>query len=385
MPREELSSIGLFAGIGGIELGLQQVNFHPQLLCEINPDAKAVLRSRFPSVKLTSNVKKILAIPKVDVLAAGFPCQDLSSAGKKAGIDGAQSSLVSEVFRLCQRRRSRPKWLILENVSFMLRLDKGRAVTQIVRELEDIGFQWGYRVVDARSFGIPQRRQRVLFVASATEDVRHVLFADEGSTDDFDDKIGPVDPDSVYGFYWTEGFRGLGWVKNAVPPIKSTSSLGIPSPPAVWIPDRGFFGMLSIEGAERLQGFLPGWTEPAMDATGKVGNRWRLVGNAVCVPMMNWLGSRLVKPGKIVAEDRMLNDGDKWPTAAWGAKGKAFAVDISMKPLSRNFDLRSFLASPLQPLSLRGASGFLSRARRSNLRFSDGFLDDLERYVKNYG
>jgi DNA (cytosine-5)-methyltransferase 1 len=378
----ELTSAGLFAGIGGIELGLERADIHTELLCEIDPDASAVLRARFPDVQLASDVRKVKSLPKVDVLAAGFPCQDLSQAGKKAGIEGTQSSLVGEVFRLCQSRRSRPTWLVLENVSYMLRLDRGRAMTQLVRELEELGFQWGYRVVDARAFGVPQRRQRVLFVASATEDVRGVLFADEGDGVDYADAIGPVDPGSAYGFYWTEGLRGLGWAKDAVPTVKGGSRLGIPSPPAVWLPDESIFGTPSLEDAERLQGFEPGWTEPALSAGGRRGSRWRLIGNAVCVPMAAWLGRRLVQPGAMVVPDRPLWAGDRWPTAAWGAKGESFAVDATMNPDAAEFDLRAFLKDPLQPLSVKAASGFLSRARRGKLRFADGFLDDLEDYIE---
>jgi len=381
MSTTELTSAGLFAGIGGIEVGLEEAGFRTELLCEIDPDASAVLQSRFPNVQLASDVRQVMSLPKVDVLAAGFPCQDLSQAGKKAGIGGTQSGLVGEVFRLCRSRRSKPKWLVLENVSYMLRLDRGRAMTELVRELDDLGFQWGYRVVDARAFGIPQRRQRVLFVASATEDVRGVLFSDEGGAG-YDDAIGSVDPASAYGFYWTEGLRGLGWAKDAVPTVKGGSRLGIPSPPAVWLPDKGVFGTPSIEDAERLQGFKPGWTEPAVAAGGRRGGRWRLIGNAVCVPMATWLGRRLVQPGDVVAPDRPLWAGDRWPTAAWGAKGEAFAVDATMNPGAADFKLRTFLQDPLQPLTVKAAGGFLSRARRGKLRFADGFLDDLEGYIE---
>lgn len=381
MSKSELTAIGLFAGIGGIERGLEESGFHAEMLCELDPDASAVLKAHFPDADLSPDIRLVRSIPVVDVLAAGFPCQDLSQAGKKAGISGSQSSLVEEVFRLCRPPKSRPKWLVLENVSYMLRLDRGRAMTMLVRELENLGFQWGYRVVDARSFGIPQRRQRVLFVASSTEDVRDVLFADESGVV-YADTIGAVDPSSAYGFYWTEGLRGLGWAKDAVPTVKGGSRLGIPSPPAIWLPGEGEFGTPSIEDTERLQGFEPGWTQPALASAARRGNRWRLAGNAVCVPMASWLGRRLCQPGDMAVPDRPLEAGERWPTAAWGAKGKSRAVDVSMSPSGTEFDLRSFLQDPLRPLSERAATGFLSRARRGKLRFADGFLGDLEEYIE---
>lgn len=377
----QLSSAGLFAGIGGIELGMEAAGFETRLLCEIDPDASAVLASQFPAAKLTSDVRTLKSLPKVNVLAAGFPCQDLSQAGRKAGIEGSQSSLVSEVFRLCSVVRSSPDWLVLENVSYMLKLDRGRAMRELVAQLEELGFQWAYRVVDARAFDVPQRRQRVLLVASRKHDVREVLFADEASGPEYDDTIGPIDSAAVYGFYWTEGLRGLGWARNAVPTVKGGSRLGIPSPPAVWVPATGEFGTPQIEDAERLQGFDAGWTTPAVDAGGRRGCRWRLVGNAVCVPMAAWLAHRLGKPGEVVASERLLAAGDRWPNAAWGAAGQAFAVDISMRPFDAETDLAAFLNEPLRPLSVKAANGFLSRARRGKLRFADGFLEDLDEYL----
>ena len=377
---DQLTSAGLFAGIGGIELGLEGAGFATDLLCEIDPAASAVLTAHFPHAAFASDVRALASLPEVDVLAAGFPCQDLSQAGRKAGIGGSQSSLVGEVFRLCSDRTAGPDWLVLENVSYMLKLDRGRAMHDLVRQLEQLGFQWAYRVVDARAFGVPQRRQRVVLVASRTHDAREVLFADEANGPDYDDAIGPVDPTAVYGFYWTEGLRGLGWAKNAVPTVKGGSRVGIPSPPAIWVPAVGSFGTPQIEDAERLQGFDAGWTEPALDAGRSRGSRWRLVGNAVCVPMSTWLGQRLRKPSDVVATERVLSEGERWPVAAWGARGQTFAVDISMRPFDADVDLIGYLRTPLRPLSIRAGTGFL-RARRGNLRFAEHFLEDLETYL----
>src|SRR5262249_40665217 len=150
------------------ELGLHEVGFRSSLLCEIAPEAQAVLRARFPGVPLVDDVREIDALPSVDVLAAGFPCQDLSQAGRTAGIRGANSGLVGVVFRLASQTDLR--WLLLENVPFMLQLDRGKAMGYLVDSLEGLGFSWAYRVVDTRAFGLPQRRQRVLLLASRTED-----------------------------------------------------------------------------------------------------------------------------------------------------------------------------------------------------------------------
>ena len=179
VAKRSLNVAGLFAGIGGIELGLRRAGHHSSLLCEIDPGANAVLRERFPDAVLADDVREIKSIGKVDLLAAGFPCQDLSQAGRTAGIDGRNSGLVGHVFRLLYAAPKGPRWLLLENVAFMLQLDRGRGMRLLVDELESRGFHWAYRVVDTQAFGLPQRRQRVILLASRTEDPREVLFVDD--------------------------------------------------------------------------------------------------------------------------------------------------------------------------------------------------------------
>src|SRR4051794_9412192 len=164
---QTLSVVGLFAGIGGIELGLQAAGHETVLLCDFEPAAQAVLSARFGGVPLVGDVRELIALPRADVVAGGFPCQDLSQAGRTAGISGDRSGVVAEVFRLMLR--SDATWLLLENVPFMLQLERGEAMRFLTTSLEELGFRWAYRVVDARAFGLPQRRQRVLMLASRTE------------------------------------------------------------------------------------------------------------------------------------------------------------------------------------------------------------------------
>jgi len=162
---------GLFAGIGGLERGLHRAGHRTVLLCENDPGATAVLKARFPNVPHHHDVTNLPALPKSTTLvAAGFPCQDLSQAGQTAGISGLRSGLVDEVFRLV--RQTRTPWLLLENVPFMLQLNRGRAMDHITGVLESLGYRWAYRVVDSRAFGRPQRRRRVYLLASAAEDPR---------------------------------------------------------------------------------------------------------------------------------------------------------------------------------------------------------------------
>lgn len=220
--EKPLRVAGLFAGVGGLELGLKRAGLETAMLCEVWTPAQAVLAKQFPDITLEPDVQHLEALPSdIDVVTAGFPCQDLSQAGRTAGIAGEQSGLVSHVFRLL--RKHHPRWLVLENVRNMLVLDKGKAMLHLVQELEALGYSWAYRLVDSRFTGVPQRRQRVLFVASLSEDPRNVLFADDAGEPDEQDRAT-----DAYGFYWTEGLTGLGWARDAVPTVKGDQGSASP-------------------------------------------------------------------------------------------------------------------------------------------------------------
>ena len=122
----------------------------------------------------------------------------------------------------------------------------------------------------------------------------------------------------AFGFYWTEGRGGLGWAQDAVPTLKGGSTIGIPSPPGIWVPNAEpgrRIVMPSVEDAEALQGFDRGWTAPA-DEGRRNGPRWKLVGNAVTVGVAEWVGDRLTSPGPYsLADEPWLGDGS-WPNAA---------------------------------------------------------------------
>jgi DNA (cytosine-5)-methyltransferase 1 len=285
--------------------------------------------------------------------------------------------LVGEVFRLIEAQRT--PWLLLENVPFMLQLARGDAMNVITERLEELGYRWAYRVVDSRAFGLPQRRRRVYLVASLVGDPRHVLFADEAGAQSEPTLNGhPV----ACGFYWTEGLKGLGWAVDAVPTLKGGSTIGIPSPPAIWLPD-GRVVTPDIRDAERLQGFRPGWTSAA-ETVAKRGTRWKLVGNAVSVPAAAWIGRRLRKPGRLLEfETWPLQDNRRWPTAAWNVGQGRTGADISEWPLKRAArPLEEFLKHQPALLSARATGGFLGRARQAKLRFPKGFLAAVERHLE---
>jgi len=348
------------------------------MLCEIDRPARAVLEARFSDAALHDDVCTLGALPReTELLVGGFPCQDLSQAGQTRGIGGSRSGLVGEVFRLLERRRV--PWVLLENVPFMLQLGRGRALALVLEELERLGYHWAYRVVDTRAFGLPQRRQRVFILASQIADPRSVLFADDAGAPESIDKKNDIG--GAFGFYWTEGVRGLGWAVDAVPTLKGGSTIGVPSPPAILMPDREIVTP-SIRDAERLQGFRMDWTKPA-ERVAKPGMRWKLVGNAVTVRVARWLGGRLASPGDAELKGtRPLASNSKWPDAAWNVGAGRHTAEISRWPKRFKFTpIQEFLVDPPKKLSHRATAGFLKRTSKGRLRFPDGFIAAVESHL----
>src|SRR5689334_23356785 len=136
-----MNVVGLFAGIGGIELGLHRAGHSTQLVCEIDVSASRVLSKQFPDIRLHDDLRTLKKLPSgTELVAGGFPCQDLSQAGKTRGLAGKNSGLVNEVFRLLRGHDIRS--VLLENVSFMLALDRGHAMRQVTAALEKLGYRW---------------------------------------------------------------------------------------------------------------------------------------------------------------------------------------------------------------------------------------------------
>jgi DNA (cytosine-5)-methyltransferase 1 len=234
----DLTAVSLFAGIGGFDLALERAGVHVVAAVEIDPAARSVLRRRFPDVTLFEDVTEVTGdqlraagfVPERGILTGGFPCQDLSVAGRRRGMgEGTRSGLYWEIDRLLADLR--PAWVFLENVpgllsavcpdpdTAVLDLDElpdlrdddgflidddpapprdgggrgacdggcfpahGGAMGLVLGSLADRGYGFAYRVLDAQHFGVPQRRRRVFIVGRAGGDARgpvEVLLEPEG-------------------------------------------------------------------------------------------------------------------------------------------------------------------------------------------------------------
>jgi len=378
---------GLFAGIGGIEYGLHESGISTVLLSEIMPEAKCVLKEHFPHTLINGDVKSMQKLPDCSILTAGFPCQNISIAGNKKGISGEKSSLVNEIFRLVESS-SKPEYIIIENVANIISLNGGEALKLITDKMFEYGYEWAYRLADPRSFGIPQRRPRFIFIASNVVHPKDILFPKrENINAEIDDKPLLSGNHGAYGFYWTEGKIGIGWAKDSIPPLKCGSTLGLPSSPAIWDIEHDFFGTPTIADAERLQGFPSGWTLP-IEENGFKGNlRWKVIGNAVNTKVSNWIGQKIVS-GNLTPLDssRIFKTNLKpWPKAATSISGEIMGVKASFYPEGVNYvPILDFLQDPLTPLSLRATLGFRRRVLDSTLiKYPQEFIHSLNVYLLN--
>lgn len=181
--------LSTFSGVGGMDLGLERAGMEVVMQCESEDWKRWVLANHWPNVPCAEDVKQLgksanhplygnrnaVALPAADLLCGGFPCQDLSHAGARAGLAGGRSGLFYEFARIADELR--PRWLLLENVPGLLTSDGGRDFGIVLGTLADIGYSIGWRVLDARYFGVPQRRRRVFLVGHLGGDDRSALRA----------------------------------------------------------------------------------------------------------------------------------------------------------------------------------------------------------------
>jgi DNA (cytosine-5)-methyltransferase 1 len=375
-----LRIVGLFAGVAGLELGLERAGHELKAVAEVDPHAIDVLTQRFPKIRNLGNVETLKHLPPCDLLTAGFPCQDLSQAGNVAGIHGNKSGLVNYAFDLLEKMSRKPNWLLLENVPFMLSLHRGAGMSWLIGRLEKLGYRWAYRVIDARAFGLAQRRRRLFILASLTGNPAAILLSDRGTSR----QPLPVE-NTPHGFYWTEGNRGVGWAIDAIPPLKCNSGIDIVAPPAIWIPKFRSIVIPTIEDAEALQGFPRGWTRAAsVRAKGK-RVRWRLVGNAVSVPVAEWLGRQLSKDcSEEFSDGAKMPPNARWPTAGYGGSGQRYMVAVSEWPGRRKYrGIMDYLSADAPALSTRATKGFLDRLLKSRLRVPHQFVADLAHHISS--
>ncbi len=152
------------SGIEAATVAWESLGWRASFFSEIEPFPRAVLEHHYPNVPIHGDFTTIEKgmYEDIDLLVGGTPCQDFSIAGLRSGMDGERGNLTLEFVRLAQRLR--PKWIVWENVFGVLSSGKGRDFGSFLGALDELGYGVAWRVLDAKNFGVPQRRRRVFLV-----------------------------------------------------------------------------------------------------------------------------------------------------------------------------------------------------------------------------
>ena len=320
----------LFSGVGGFDLGFERAGMNVRWQCEIDKAARGVLRRHWPEVTLYEDVRNVgNETASVDVVMGGFPCQDVSVAGRRAGLAGERSGLWFEFARVLSDVV--PQWVVVENVPGLLTSNGGDDFAAILHGLVERGYRCAWRVLDSQYFGVPQRRRR-LFIVGHLGDGRaaHVLFERTGNQWDppqvDSEEEGTSDYPPLASAWWngrgvSQTLDAVLYKKQAMPEKNRFPSVVVPA----WIecPDCDDFwcalhGMHAYDcpcpsvdewaeydlspydpsvlryitpvESERLQGFPDGWTAGQSDSA-----RYKQMGNAVTVNVAEWIGRRIME------------------------------------------------------------------------------------------
>lgn len=331
----------LFAGIGGFDLGFERAGMECAWQSEIDPFCNRVLARHWPAVSRYGDIRELRGedLEPVDLICGGFPCQDVSVAGRRVGLVGERSSLFFEFARIAEEMR--PRWLVVENVPGLLSSNGGRDFGTVLGTLAELGYGVAYRILDAQYFGVPQRRRRV-FVVGCLGDWRRaaeVLFEPESgagypppsreerqvvasllaSGAGTNRPAGVAsEPDFLVAHALTSGRSGMRFDPTEEDYVINAQALGTSQV--------GLVRRLTPRECERLQGFPDDWTfvpntklvmsffnqkhdEEVMNRFRKAveeGNwdniyqivkdspRYRVLGNAVAVPVAEWIGRRIL-------------------------------------------------------------------------------------------
>lgn len=292
---KEYRVASFFAGIGGFDLGVERAGMKVVFQCEINTFCQKVLKKHWPKIPLFSDIKSLepSEIPDADIWCGGFPCQDVSLAnqGKRKGLKGERSGLFYKYAELVGHRK--PKWLVIENVPGLLNSHNGEDFKILLSTLDELGYGVSWRVLDAKYFGTPQRRRRVYIVASlGNMRSSRVLF--ESGTTPIVDKQGrgerALAPDRAVASISKSNFysiqhASIGRKHTAGPQAKGYRNDGETytldsrgSSDAVCSTDVGF----GVRGSTGLSKELD-------------SNRLRAAGNAVAVPVVEWIAKRIIR------------------------------------------------------------------------------------------
>ena len=326
----KLEFIDLFAGIGGIRTGFERAGMKCVYTSEKDAHAQKIYTLNYgeiPDGDITAADEK--SLPDHNIILAGFPCQPFSSAGHKMGFEDTRGTLFFDILRIAKEKK--PEVLLLENVKNLAHHDSGKTLKVIIASLEDLGYHVVYRILNSKDFGVPQSRERMIIIASQNkafdfdkvETVAPVYlkdFLDTETTANDGAGFEYLNPDDyvlldpsvakrqasglIFAGYRKGNLRTAGIkpgsenlsrahkqqnriysTEGIHPTISSQESSG-----RFFILHEGRVRKLTMRECYRIFGFPDDFK-----LTGSMAERYRRIGNSVCVPMMQALAEQVKK------------------------------------------------------------------------------------------
>lgn len=294
--NDRFTIASFFAGIGGFDIGFERHGFKTDYLCEIDEFCNSVLSRHWPDVPRGSDINQVSPedIPDVDVWVGGFPCQDISLARGRLGRPGLKGDRSGLFYRFAELLEiKQPKVVLLENVAGLLNSNQGRDFGVILQRLTKLGYTVSWRMMNTRYFGAPQSRTRVYICGwkGDSEKALRTMFEAEkvekpkNERRDFIEPgvptgTYPITPKVAYCLAATSGrHTGTDWSRTYV------------------VCSEGVRRLTPLE-CERIQGFPDRWSLPsaamqhANDEIDIDTLRYTALGNAVSVPVVEWIAER---------------------------------------------------------------------------------------------
>jgi len=399
-----------FSGIGGFDLAFERQGFEVKYQCEINDFCKLILNRHWPKVPCDSDITKVQLsdLPTANVWCAGFPCQDVSVArgsNGRQGLKGKNSGLFYDFFNLIEKKQ--PEVILLENVLGLLSSHEGNDFKIILQYLNNAGYGVSWRVFNSKFFGVPQSRPRV-YICAWKNDINKAAFVlhefSESKKNDkarlqfinpqTNDEIGFTVPELAYCLAATSGrHTGTDWSRTYVCYENRVRRL---------IPTE----------SESLQGFPLNWTLPNDPTENSLYDfdslRYHAIGNAVSVPVIEWIAKRVKKVLATQSENLQIVDvlekyGDfkknkprnqsvksedhckiKWNTGGIALAGEAYDCKVFEScNQSVKSNLIDFISNSYPPekyfISAGAARGILRRADNQNRKLFTPLRRSLER------
>ena len=266
-----MTFIDWFAGIGGFRLGLERAGMQCVGSCEIDKSPRRIYAKRFREAPTFRDINEVQPgdIPGADLWCGGFPCQGLSVAGKRGGLDDPRSGLWWQWLSLVEK--CRPRWLLIENVPGFLSCSKGADFGLALASMDFLGYGISWRVLDAQYFGVPQRRRRVYIVGHlGNECPPEILFEPEGGEGGFQEKKATAVTLTARGCYSLDDRQTCVYTPADADGMREAA--GISRRMDVHVPGTALGGCVCADGP-----------------------RYRATGNAVAVPVVKWIGKRIMR------------------------------------------------------------------------------------------